>query len=400
MAGGVPLAGKVVKAVSLLPLPLDGGSDAPWGPLIVLPSCQDRRHQTSEWYVQIRRPVFPPAGWRMSCPVKKGKKRQNIIALAGSERRYNRHFQNAESESEWKGNIMHMGPRSLVRALGLSVVAACLLCTVAIAQQGGTWTDPQSGLMWVRRSSSPDVAWEGAMKYCLNLSLGGYSDWRLPSIDELEGFVEDRHLGLSDNNFNYGLTLWSATPNGLGQAWYYVTSYANRARYSVSVDIPNLHALCVRSAGDQGAEAKRQRQQLAEAERQRQEEPRPVWTDTSTGLMWQKRRDDSGSTKFADNQDWDEAVSYCRNLRLGGYSDWRLPTIGELSAIFDRSQPDGGNMKGNIDTGGVWRLWSVTKNSSGEPLSFCFLDGRRLSGPGDNECQGTISATCVRRPGN
>jgi len=35
---------------------------------------------------------------------------------------------------------------------------------------------------------------------------------------------------------------------------------------------------------------------------------------------------------------WQSALSYCENLTLGGYSDWRLPSINELKAIVDRSK--------------------------------------------------------------
>jgi len=30
---------------------------------------------------------------------------------------------------------------------------------------------------------------------------------------------------------------------------------------------------------------------------------------------------------------WDDAMEYAKNLRLGGYDDWRLPTIDELSEV-------------------------------------------------------------------
>lgn len=50
-----------------------------------------------------------------------------------------------------------------------------------------------------------------------------------------------------------------------------------------------------------------------------------VWTDSSTGLMWQNS-DDQGYT-------WDAAKSCCENLLLGGYNDWRLPSISELRSL-------------------------------------------------------------------
>jgi hypothetical protein len=36
---------------------------------------------------------------------------------------------------------------------------------------------------------------------------------------------------------------------------------------------------------------------------------------------------------------WSNAITYCENLVLGGYSDWRLPSIKELSTLVDRSIP-------------------------------------------------------------
>lgn len=50
---------------------------------------------------------------------------------------------------------------------------------------GGVWTDPATGLMWTRKDNGYALRWQPAMEYCGNLELGGYTDWQLPSIDEL-----------------------------------------------------------------------------------------------------------------------------------------------------------------------------------------------------------------------
>jgi hypothetical protein len=66
---------------------------------------------------------------------------------------------------------------------------------------------------------------------------------------------------------------------------------------------------------------------------------------------------------------WKNAVKYCRALRLAGYSDWRLGTLGELEGIYDKNAnapglmgPSGkgtastGHVKGNLFlTGDQWR---------------------------------------------
>jgi len=55
----------------------------------------------------------------------------------------------------------------------------------------GYWIDPSTGLMWAGKDNGKDVNWRQAAKYCRNLRLAGYSDWRLPTIDELEGIYDE-----------------------------------------------------------------------------------------------------------------------------------------------------------------------------------------------------------------
>jgi hypothetical protein len=57
-------------------------------------------------------------------------------------------------------------------------------------QARGYWTDPSTGLMWAAKDNGYDITWGKAMKYCQNLSSAGYSDWRLPTIDELQGIYD------------------------------------------------------------------------------------------------------------------------------------------------------------------------------------------------------------------
>jgi len=40
---------------------------------------------------------------------------------------------------------------------------------------------------------------------------------------------------------------------------------------------------------------------------------------------------------------WDAAKTFCANLSLGTYTDWRLPNIQELSSIVDYAKSDGAN---------------------------------------------------------
>ncbi len=56
-----------------------------------------------------------------------------------------------------------------------------------------------------------------------------------------------------------------------------------------------------------------------------------VVIDKITGLMWQ---DDSAAKTIQTT--WNDAKSYCTNLTLENYNDWRLPSIDEMMYIFDR----------------------------------------------------------------
>jgi hypothetical protein len=51
----------------------------------------------------------------------------------------------------------------------------------------GTITDNNTGLMWLKSANEPGpLIWFEALAYCTNVSTGGYTDWRLPNLNELE----------------------------------------------------------------------------------------------------------------------------------------------------------------------------------------------------------------------
>jgi hypothetical protein len=54
----------------------------------------------------------------------------------------------------------------------------------------GTVTDPRTGLMWEQAGSDTQHDHQGAMSRCHDLTLAGYSDWRLPTIQELGSIID------------------------------------------------------------------------------------------------------------------------------------------------------------------------------------------------------------------
>ena len=54
-----------------------------------------------------------------------------------------------------------------------------------IDNKNGTITDTQTGLMWVSKDNGVPINWPDSKKYCENLTVGGFSDWRMPTLAEL-----------------------------------------------------------------------------------------------------------------------------------------------------------------------------------------------------------------------
>jgi hypothetical protein len=139
-----------------------------------------------------------------------------------------------------------------------------------------------------------------------------------------------------------------------------------------------ITVLCVGACGVMGQDSK----PVAGAD------SKAVWIDSATGLTWAVK--DNG-TAVSPN----EAFNYCKSLRSGGFSDWRLPTIDELEALYDSKLSKRNKAKGPIELSDPCVL-SGTTNSSGT-WSFCFNSGGRNLGGGSG-CGTTGHALCTRGP--
>ncbi|MCB1191129.1 MAG: DUF1566 domain-containing protein [Leptospiraceae bacterium] len=65
-------------------------------------------------------------------------------------------------------------------------------------------------------------------------------------------------------------------------------------------------------------------------------------TDLTTALVWQKCLNglsgNSCETGTITTLNWNDAISYCNNLSLGGKTNWRLPNLNELLSIKEHSK--------------------------------------------------------------
>jgi hypothetical protein len=62
----------------------------------------------------------------------------------------------------------------------------------------------------------------------------------------------------------------------------------------------------------------------------KRDDEKEIVLDTQAGLMWQDNLD------VVNVQiQWGKSIEYCKSLDLGGYKDWRMPTITELASIVN-----------------------------------------------------------------
>jgi len=88
----------------------------------------------------------------------------------------------------------------------------------------GTVTDNVTGLMWQQYVTQDRFTWYQATSLCSDLSLAGYTDWRLPAIKELMGIIHaDRYLPPVDTTY-FLPAIYNTWINGV---WWSSTPYVD-----------------------------------------------------------------------------------------------------------------------------------------------------------------------------
>ncbi|WP_415718561.1 DUF1566 domain-containing protein [Maridesulfovibrio sp.] len=208
----------------------------------------------------------------------------------------------------------------------------------------GTISDIVTGLMWVKARGDKQ-SWQAAIDGAEACRVGGYSDWRAPTIKELYSLIDfnGRVMGagsvltpfIDTDYFDFKLgdsskgerlidcQDWSATTYvgqtmggnptafGVNFADGRIKGYGKTGRGSHSIK----YIRYVRGNPDYGKNA------FVNLKNGTVE-------DKATGLIWQQQ--DS-----AKQLNWQEALNYCENLNSAGRIDWRLPNVKELQSIVD-----------------------------------------------------------------
>lgn len=191
----------------------------------------------------------------------------------------------------------------------------------------GTITDNNTGLMWISDPADAQVGqketWSDASQSCEDLVYAEHSDWRLPTVYELETLC---HLGqydpAIDNLFAVeSSTYWTSTlyAQNPSLAWQCHFKYG---KSSWDFQSAKCYFRPVRQIGSS-----------TKAERYTDHGDGTI-TDNNTGLMWVASPEAAG---VAGTFSWADAVDACETLIYASYSDWRLPNLNELLSLSDRT---------------------------------------------------------------
>ncbi len=199
-----------------------------------------------------------------------------------------------------------------------------LKCTVTDNNTGLTWQSYATSMYnWYQASgtfqgySNPNPI----RNICGEMSLGGYTDWRIPTRKELLSIV-DYSVPTPGPTVNAA----SFLPTSAAAYWSYNTAsvgYMSTAwgvsfrtgKTATDYQYSYMMLRCVRGP------------QVNQSFTNNND---GTITDNNTGLLWQW-----GETSA---KSWSDALAACNTLSLAGSSDWRLPNIRELVSILGEAQ--------------------------------------------------------------
>ena len=225
--------------------------------------------------------------------------------------------------------------------------------------------------------------WQNAQSvFIVNLNssrFGGFSDWRLPTVKELSSIV---NRGLYSPaiytaffpNTNSAI-YWSSTRHAYYSTNHPWSVYYNDGTVGTSYNIYTNNVRAVR-----GIQVTNNFINNGDG----------TTTDNSTGLRWQQ----DGNRKMT----WQDALSYCENLTLAGFDDWRLPNVNELQSMVDYNRYGPSFDPTYFQVGSVfYYTWSSTTNVY-SPNKAWYIDFYMYGGgiSSDYKSSSDYCVRCVR----
>lgn len=257
----------------------------------------------------------------------------------------------------------------------------------------GTITDTVTGLMW-QKDMGDKCTYDEALKKAKALRLGGYDDWRIPTIKELYSLIQfTGRSGGTKADTLYIDTKYFIQPIGDvtkgereidAQTWS-STRYCGKSINGMEL-VFGVNFIDGRIKGYPNVDprTRQEKQMYFRMVRGNKEYGNNNFIDNgdgtvsdyATGLMWQKS--DDGTLR-----DWPTSLQYASKLDLAGYSDWRLPDAKELQSIVDYSRSPSSTNSAAIDP--VFTVTAITDPSGKRNYPYYWTSTTHLDGrnPGD-----------------
>jgi uncharacterized protein DUF1566 len=214
--------------------------------------------------------------------------------------------------------------------------------------QDGTITDNITGLIW-QKTMDQKMTTAQAEQAIQNFNLGGYDDWRIPTIKELYSLIQftgqlsgqNANILFIDENFfdqpigniqegerEIDAQTWSST--------FYTAKTMNEEETLFGVNFIDGR---IKGYGTYDRRDRQEKKMYFRfvrgnenyGENDFSDNKDGTITDSATGLMWQQ-------TDSQKSMDWQEALEYAEALELAEFTDWRLPNAKELQSIVDYSR--------------------------------------------------------------
>jgi hypothetical protein len=279
----------------------------------------------------------------------------------------------------------------------------------------GTVTDLKTSLMWVQERgvmTSIDSAISGAA----GCRIGGYSDWRMPTIKELYSLIDFRgfcrntdtnstpYIDTTFFEFRYGDTTigrlidcqdWSGT------RYVGLTMVADTTYFGV-----NFADGRIKGYGTIFPPGSGQKKQLYH----RYVRGNPSYTnalvdngdstvtDSSTGLMWTKFDSRAG-------MNWKGALAWVEAKNTTGYcghNDWRLPNAKELQSIVDYTRAPAAinpSQRGPAIDTSVFAITTITNERGDADYPWFWTGTTHLDGPQGSQYTAAVYVTFGRASG-
>lgn len=235
----------------------------------------------------------------------------------------------------------------------------------------GTVTDNITGLMWAksldlnhdgRIDTTDRLTYDEAIAYADTMTLGGYHDWRVPTIKELYSLINfsgaatgttDSTGGIPFIDRSYFTFVYGDTSEGERvidvqciSSTKYVSTTMNGNPTAFGVNFADGRIKGYPIMNDKKHYVRFVRGNTGYGINRFRDNGDGTVTDSATGLMWTKEDSRKG-------MNWEGALAWAQSRDSAdylGYDDWRLPNVKELQSIVDYSRSPATTSSAAIDT--------------------------------------------------